>query len=332
MPSMEEGGSALRRQVHAGPRPPRAARRGDDGLSFLALGLVLFALLFVWPWYLRRKILRRLQPLLDGALAAKKKGDSAASVEAYQALARDPGAQRTASLVNGLIESQITGGWYREALAEAPPATSAPASLNGNLTLIQINLAEAEYNLGRWHAAWERLRDLDDDAVCFPITESGLALQRAWIAAHTDRGVEALAFWEGADISGLPDQYRAEHDFTHAAVLLALGRPADAKAAAERGAARAQRVSSHRNALYLRARVEAALGDWASSEALCREGAGHPFRTQGGDGLLLWGEALSRLGRLDEARQAWALAVERDPQSESAAQAAVRLETLRAAS
>ena len=44
--------------------------------------------------------------------------------------------------------------------------------------LVQINLAEAEYNLGRWEMAWERLRDLDPLAAAFPIARAGLSQQR----------------------------------------------------------------------------------------------------------------------------------------------------------
>ena len=51
----------------------------------------------------------------------------------------------------------------------------------------------------------------------------------------------------------------------------------------------------------------------------------HRYRYQGGEGLLLWGDALARLGRLDEARAAWALVGERDPESESAVTATARL-------
>ena len=60
------------------------------------------------------------------------------------------------------------------------------------------------------------------------------------------------------------------------------------------------------------------------AESLCRAAAAHPYRAQGGDGLLMWGDVLTRLGRADEAEQAYALAIERDGQSESARLAAGR--------
>ena len=89
----------------------------------------------------------------------------------------------------------------------------------------------------------------------------------------------------------------------------------------------AVRVSSRRNALAISGRVAAAMHDWTEAERMFRAAALHPYRGQGGDALLLWGDVLSRLGRLDEARRAYALAVERDPQSESAQLAQARSAT-----
>jgi hypothetical protein len=54
-------------------------------------------------------------------------------------------------------------------------------------------------------------------------------------------------------------------------------------------------------------------------------GATAEYRGQGGDGLLAWGDLLHSLGRTAEALTAWRLAVERDPESESARLAATRL-------
>jgi tetratricopeptide (TPR) repeat protein len=92
------------------------------------------------------------------------------------------------------------------------------------------------------------------------------------------------------------------------------------------------RPSSERNAIFLRARVAAARGELERAESLCREAAAHPHRWQGGDGLLLWGDVLSQLGRPDHARDAWRLALERDPQSTSAAMCRARLEAKSAGS
>ena len=230
--------------------------------------------------------------------------------------------------VNATVELLITAGRYGEArrIGGAREGSAATSQDPCNEVLIQINLAEADYNLGDWAGAWERLRSLDAPASGFPITQAGLLLQRAWIAAHDRRGAEALALWEQADIRGLPQAYRAEHFFTQVSVLLALGRVEEAEEAALAGESAALRSSSQRNAVFMLARVVAAGSEWEAAEALCREAAGHRYRHQGGDGLLLWGDCLVKLGRTGEARQAFALAIERDAESESAARARYRLQ------
>jgi len=191
--------------------------------------------------------------------------------------------------------------------------------------LVQINLAEAEYNLGRWEAAWDRLRPLETIAAQYPITRAGLSQQRAWIAAHQGRAAEALALWRQTDVRGFPRHYHAEYHFTHAVVLLAVGRVGEADEAAAAGTEAAVRPSSRRNALFVEARVAAAQGDQEGADQLCRSAAVQRYRGQGGDGLLLWGDVLVHLRRLDEARAAWSLAIERDPQSESSKLATARL-------
>jgi tetratricopeptide (TPR) repeat protein len=227
--------------------------------------------------------------------------------------------------LNSAIDSLIAAGRYAEALAL--PARFENRGPRDSLSelLVQINLAEAEYNLGHWGVAWERLRGLDPLAAMFPITRAGLAQQRSWIAAHTGRPEEALHHWRRADLQDLPHHYRAEHFFTGAVALLGVSDHEAARACAVAGADAAVRPSSKRNALFIEARVAAAMDDWFLAESLCRAAAENPYRGQGGDGLLFWGEALTRLEWGAQARQAYALAIERDPQSESARVAAERL-------
>jgi tetratricopeptide (TPR) repeat protein len=229
----------------------------------------------------------------------------------------------TARELNRVVDGRIAAGHYLEALAM--PARAGRRDTESEL-LIQINLAEAEYNLGRWGAAWQRLRALDPLAAAFPIARAGLSQQRAWIAAHEGRAQDALHHWNRADLRDLPRPYHAEHHFTGAVALIASGDLVAAEARALAGADAAIRPSSRRNALFIRARVATAMGDLDRAESLCRTAAAHAWRAQGGDGLLLWGDVLARLGRAAEARRAWSLAADRDPQSESA-----RLARLRAA-
>ncbi len=188
---------------------------------------------------------------------------------------------------------------------------------------MEINRAEAEYNLGRWAEAEARLARV----VCeeYPLGRTGHRLQLAWIMAHTGRAEAALRTWSEAQLDALPPNYRAEYYFTSAATLIALGRFEDAERATNEGLSVARRASSTRNGLFLLARVHAARGQWSDAESLCRRAAERADLGQGGDGFLLWGDALQQLGRPEEAARVWHLAGERDPQSESAARARDRL-------
>jgi hypothetical protein len=220
---------------------------------------------------------------------------------------------------NVAIDVLISGGAYEAALG-AEPSTRMPKGANEalGLVLIQINLAEAEYNLGRWADAERRLHRLELAAWPFPITRAGLTQQRAWIAAHHGRAEEAMGLCESMKPRWLPPNYRAEYHFTRTVAFLAAGRLQDAASALGKGERAAIRLSSKRNALFLRARLAAEQRDWLASERLGREASQHRFRGQGGMGLLLWAETLIQLGREREAAEALDLVVQRDPESEAA--------------
>ena len=228
-------------------------------------------------------------------------------------------------ILNQAVDGLVAAGCYLEALALPERFVAQGSRDTASELLVQINLAEAEYNLGRWGAAWERLRGLDPLSAAFPIARAGLAQQRAWIAAHTGRPAEALHHWHRARLLDLPRRYHAEHSFTGAVAFLGTGELDAATRCARAGSDAAIRPSSKRNALFIRARVAAAIGDWTAAESLCRAAAVHPYRDQGGDGLLFWGDLLVRFGRPAEAREAYALAIARDRQSESARLATERL-------
>jgi tetratricopeptide (TPR) repeat protein len=230
---------------------------------------------------------------------------------------------RTLESLNAAVDGRIARGDYRGAL-ELPLAFVAEDADTMSELLVEINLAEAEYNLGRWSEAWDRLRDLDPLSAAFPIARAGLSQQRAWIAAHTGRAEEALRHLRRAELNDLPRRYHAEHFFTAAVAQIAKGDLDAAQRYAQQGARAAVRPSSRRNALTICGRVAAAMQEWLEAERLFRDATLHPYRGQGGDALLFWGDALLRLGRSADARHAYALAIERDPQSESAQLALVR--------
>ncbi|HEX4382798.1 MAG TPA: hypothetical protein VH083_07610 [Myxococcales bacterium] len=230
-----------------------------------------------------------------------------------------------AEALNSGVDGLIAAGRYTEALALPAGFNARGSSDTCAELLVQINLAEAEYNLGRWDAAWERLRGLDPLAAAFPIARAGLSQQRSWIAAHTGKPDEALHHWRRAELRDLPPNYYAEHFFTGAVALLGVGKIDAARECAIAGSGAAVRPSSKRNALFIRARVAAAMGELPRAEELCRAASESHYRAAGGEGLLFWGGILERLGRFEEARHAYALAVERDSESESARIAEDRL-------
>ena len=124
--------------------------------------------------------------------------------------------------LNAAVDGRIAHGDYRGAL-ELARAFVAREADTASALLLEINLAEAEYNLGRWTEAWDRLRGLDPLAAAFPIARAGLSQQRAWIAAHTGPPSEALHHWHRAELGDLPRRYYAEHFFTGAVAQIAAG-------------------------------------------------------------------------------------------------------------
>ena len=79
--------------------------------------------------------------------------------------------------------------------------------------------------------------------------------------------------------------------------------------------------------MFLRARALASAGEVDAALAEFQRASDHEYRFQGGDGLRAWGDLLAEVGQHEKALVAWKLAVERDPESESAMNAASRLST-----
>ena len=77
-------------------------------------------------------------------------------------------------VLNRAVDGLVAAGRYAEALALPERFVVSGSRDSTSELLVQINLAEAEYNLGRWNAAWERLRGLDPLAAAFPIARTGI--------------------------------------------------------------------------------------------------------------------------------------------------------------
>lgn len=224
---------------------------------------------------------------------------------------------------NALCCVLISAGQYRRALALG----ERHKTVGFTWPLLQVNLAEAEYNLGEWARALARLDVAVRKIGAVDImAKTGEACQRAWVLAHLGRHEEAATSYARATVDHLPGEYASEYHFTRAYLALSKGLGTEALAAVDDGLKVAARPSTRRNGLYLRARALELAGQADAALAEFQRGADHDYKYQGGDGLLAWGELLARVGRHEDATNAWRLAVERDPESESAALAAKRLE------
>jgi tetratricopeptide (TPR) repeat protein len=247
---------------------------------------------------------------------------------AGQLVLRDQRQWRVLARANGMICAFINAGRYSEALEVGEALRTTTDRLirspsRSEVELIDVNLSEALYNLGNWDAALKKLDGVDRGADA--TTLAGSRNQRCWIFAHTGRASEASKIHATINRSGLPRIFYAEHHFTRAVILMAMGQLDDAALELEVARSVVKRASSERNLLFLLGRLAMARSNVAEAEMLYRRGSRHRYKGQGGEGLLAWGDCLMKLDRSVEAHEAWQLSVERDPQSASAQLARSRL-------
>ena len=263
---------------------------------------------------------------LERELRAAVYGDDAAEAAGLAARLLAEVAAPNARSLNAVVCAFVFAGRYAEALALASrpavrPEAIADADARRDAQIVQINLAEAEYNLGRWEEAAARLDTLGDPDALEATVRGGVRLQRAWILAHLGEGDAAIALVGDDLFAEVPRGQHAEVHLVRAAGLLARGRHREAEAAAHAGIDVAARASSRRNGENLLGRIALARGDAARAVERFAEAAAHEYRGQGGPELLAYGDALRDLGRGDAAARIWRLVVERDPQSAAAMEA-----------
>jgi len=230
-------------------------------------------------------------------------------------------------LANAIINALILCGLYREALSvehrlDAPRQKTIARS---HFVLAEINLAEAEYNLGDWTAASARLERVASEAEETDLNRSVLRIQRAWIAANISDPQAALRDLDQVELKHIPREFKAEYHFTRAVALFAAGQLDAAGLAANDGLKASVRPSSERNAYFLLGRIQRALGALAEARIYFKRACSHVYVGQGGAELLAYGDLLTELGAFHEAKVVWQLAIERDPQSAAADAASDRV-------
>lgn len=192
--------------------------------------------------------------------------------------------------------------------------------------LALLNIAEALYNIGHWRRAKQLMLALESRGFLEDrLNRAAGRAQLAWIAAHDGDPATALSQLAAVDSRGLPYDYRAELHFTFVAAHLANRDVVSARLSLNNARYPLVRISSKRNILFMEARCARAEGNLKEAARLCELASNHEYRGQGGDGLLLWGDVCSELGDLPGAQRAWQLAIDRDPESESAGFARQRL-------
>lgn len=220
-------------------------------------------------------------------------------------------------LANNAACIDVASGHYLRAMTRR-----AQFGLGATRSVLRVNEAEALMNMGR---AEESLLWADQCRDAGPFERTGAALHCTWVLSRLGRVAEAREAFARADESALPADFRTEHHFSEAFLRLAEEDHAHARRCVDRGLAMAARVSSQRNALFLHGTIAADEGRHQEAIVWFEQGAAHAYRGQGGEALLAWGDCLAALDRAADARRAWGLVLERDPESSFATVARERL-------
>ena len=221
---------------------------------------------------------------------------------------------------NLAICMEVASGRYAEALRWRDRCHEAALKGEEEL-LLRINEAEAMANLGRIDEALSRI----DREPTHSLTIAGAAAHRAWCAALLGRPEQGAAELSKASAGQLGLPFRSEWHLAEAAVFVAARRWLEADHALKKAKLFAMRASTKRNVHFSRGLLLAAQERHLEALTHFEQGAKAKYVGQGGDALLAWGDCLAALSRNADARRAWALCAERDPQAPAAATARSRL-------
>lgn len=232
-----------------------------------------------------------------------------------------------------LVDRLITAGRYSGALAAAERLPQDSRRQLRQLAperdaLLEINLAEAEYNQGALEAARERLVRVEQRALRTPFSRAAWHCQWAWLAARMGDALVALEAVEAVEFDELPQRYWAERAYTRALALAGVGALPAAVEHARFGVALAARPSSERNGQFLLGMLYAIGDDPAQARAHFEAGLTHRYRHQGGDALLVYAELCAAEDDASGERRVLELIVERDRESGAAELARRRLGAL----
>lgn len=224
------------------------------------------------------------------------------------------------STVNVAVCLDVAAGRYVEALSWRELCEAADLKGEKEL-LLRINEAEAMANLGRVEESIAWLNREPQKS----LTIAGVACHRAWCLATLGRVDEARTELAKTTPCQLGLMFRNEWHLTAAAIAIASHQWADAEKALVKARRAAMRASTKRNVDYGRGLLLSAQGRHQEALPHFQQGAAAEYLGQGGQALLAWGDSLAALGRNAEARHAWGLCLERDPQAPAAQAARSRL-------
>jgi tetratricopeptide (TPR) repeat protein len=221
---------------------------------------------------------------------------------------------------NKAVCIEVAAGRYTEALSWRELCPDAPAVRDMEL-LLRVNEAEAMVNLGRVEESLAWIAH--EPALDF--VRAGMGCHRAWCFTILNRLDDAAASLAQTPAGDLGEQYESEWHLTAAALATSAADWSKAEAALKEAASLAVRASTKRNIDFARGMLLAAQSRHHDSLVHFERGASAQYTGQGGAALLAWGDSLKAVGREEEARRAWLLCAQRDPQSPAAARAQSRL-------